>query len=372
MAPPVVLFETRDAANGKKIGFATLNAERSLNALSFEMAQLLWERLHAWKDDPHIVCVVLQGAGDKAFCAGGDIVALYKFLLQGDDPAARAGIERYFVREYALDYLIHTFPKPVVCWGHGIAMGGGLGLMVGASHRVVTEKSRLAMPEIAIGLYPDVGASRFLRRMPGRVGLYVGLTGAPLNAADALFLKLADHYVSSGDNAELFAQLPQLDWTESDRDNRRALSELFERYRDRHALAASNVRRHLDLINEVTDYSRVDDVAAAIAQRAGDDPWLARNAAALQNGSPTSAKVIFEIYRRAAQLSLEQAFALELGLTIQFTRRPDLREGIRALLIDKDNRPRWSPPTLAQVSDELVAQHFVSPWPPRRHPFNDW
>lgn len=372
MAQPVALFETRASTNGKRVGFATLNAERSLNALSFEMAEALWSQLQGWRDDPTIACVVLQGAGEKAFCAGGDIVALYRTLTHSDPQSARGETERYFVLEYSLDHAIHTFPKPILCWGHGIVMGGGLGLMVGASHRVVTETARIAMPEINIGLYPDVGGSWFLNRMPGRAGLYLALTGTHLNAADALFLKLADHYVQNGDRQAVYEQLLQIDWSDSPRANRRALSALLRPYRGKYPPPDSPVRQRLDVINELTDHDGVEEIAAALNQRAPGDPWLERGAQTLQKGSPTSAKVIFEVLRRAAHLSLKEVFAMELGLTLQFAMHPDLREGVRALAIDKDNQPRWSPARLADVTESYVEEHFVSPWPANRHPFKDW
>ncbi len=367
-----VLFETRAATNGKRVAFATLNAERSLNALTFDMAERLMAQLRAWADDPAVACIVLEGAGERAFCAGGDVVALYKSLAQPDARTAEHEVEQYFIREYTLDYLIHTYPKPLLCWSHGIVMGGGLGMMVGASHRIVTESSRLAMPEIAIGLFPDVGASWFLPRLAGRAGLYLGLTGAQLNAADALFLSLADHYVPAADKHSLYDRLLQLDWGGSARANRHCLSSLLRTYRGKHPLPESPVRARFDVINELMDRDSVEEILAALRSRAADDAWFERGLRGLERGSPTSAKVIFEIYHRARHLSLKEAFALELGLTVQFARRPDLREGLRARMIDKDNRPRWSPATLAEVSEAYVEEHLVSPWPPDRHPFKDW
>ncbi|MDN5849582.1 MAG: enoyl-CoA hydratase/isomerase family protein, partial [Nitrococcus sp.] len=173
MSDQSVLFEERPAKNGRKLGFARLNAERSLNALSQAMIDALQARLSDWAQDPAIVCVVIEGSGAKAFCAGGDVIALYDSMRAhpgGPNPVAK----RFFETEYRLDYQIHTYPKPVLCWGHGIVIGGGLGLMAGASHRVVTETSHIAMPEITIGLYPDIGATWFLNRMPGRVGSFLG------------------------------------------------------------------------------------------------------------------------------------------------------------------------------------------------------
>lgn len=368
MAEPVARFEARRTESGHEVGFATLNAAPSLNALSLDMAESLLAQLRAWADDPSIACVVLQGAGDKAFCAGGDIVALYEWLTAVDF----AAVERYFVREYTLDYFLHSFSKPVLCWGHGIVMGGGLGLLVGSSHRVVTESSRLATPEVSIGLYPDVGASWFLPRLPGRTGLYVGLTGTHMNAGDAIFASLADFFVPNGERENTYDRLLSLAWGDSSRANHRALSGLLRELRDQHAAPDSNLRTHLDLVNEVTDYDSVEEILAALELRAEQEPWLQRAAQTLGAGSPTSAKVIFEIYRRASRLSLKETFALELGLTMQFAQHPDFREGIRARLIDKDNQPRWSPATLTEVSDSYIEEHFASPWSSSQHPFKGW
>src|SRR5690606_3190798 len=203
MTEHAVLFEERAAGGGKRIAFAQLNAEKSLNALNQTMIDLLRPRLAAWAEDPAIACVVLSGSGDKAFCAGGDIIGLYRAMREhpgGPNPL----VERFFETEYRLDYQIHTYPKPILCWGHGIVMGGGLGLMAGASHRVATERSRIAMPELGIGFFRDVGASWFLNRMPGRLGLYLGLTGSTLNATDALYAGLADYFVPAAQRDAVF------------------------------------------------------------------------------------------------------------------------------------------------------------------------
>src|SRR5690606_15192614 len=189
------------------IGIATLNVPRALNALSLEMIDLLKMQLDDWQQDARIAAVWLDAEGDKAFCAGGDVVRLYQSMVDTPTGERNHYAEAFFGREYQLDYLLHTYGKPVICWGHGIVMGGGLGLMSGCSHRVVTEKSRIAMPEITIGLHPDVGGSWFLSRMPGRTGLFLGLTGANINAADALYIGLADRAIGSGLKAQVFDAL---------------------------------------------------------------------------------------------------------------------------------------------------------------------
>jgi len=213
-----VLFDTLTADNGSRIGIVTLNAEKTLNALSLEMIDLLAAQLAAWSSDTGIALVLFQAAGEKAFCAGGDLQNLYQSMLahhasdQKDDVRANRYACDFFAREYRLDYLIHTYPKPILCWGHGIVMGGGIGLMAGASHRVVTEKSRLAMPEIGIGLFPDVGGTWFLNRMPGKLGLFLALTGAMINASDARFTKLADYAIAQADKQQVIAALLRQPW----------------------------------------------------------------------------------------------------------------------------------------------------------------
>ena len=182
-----VLFERLPAANGAVVGLLTLNAEKSLNALSLDMVDLMQAQLSDWQHDAQVAAVFMRGAGDKAFCAGGDIQAIYQSMIATPGGPCEYA-EAFFKREYRLDYLLHTYPKPVISWGHGIVMGGGLGVHAGARHKIVTEKTRFAMPEIGIGLFPDVGGTWFLNRMPGKTGLFVALTAAALNAGDALYL----------------------------------------------------------------------------------------------------------------------------------------------------------------------------------------
>ncbi|MGL5358870.1 MAG: enoyl-CoA hydratase/isomerase family protein, partial [Shewanella sp.] len=209
-----VAFQTLATASGKLIGIATLNVESALNALDLDMVRKLSQQLTLWQHDPLIAAVVLDGSGDRAFCAGGDVRALYQASMTKPGELSQAA-EVFFTEEYRLDYLLHTYGKPVLVWGDGIVMGGGLGLMAGASHRVVTETSRIAMPEVTIGLYPDVGGSYFLNRMPGKLGLFLGLSAYQLNAADACYVGLADHYLNRDDKELMFDAMATLDWVDS-------------------------------------------------------------------------------------------------------------------------------------------------------------
>lgn len=354
-----VLFSVESAANGRQIAVATLNAEKSLNALSLPMIRALAPRLREWRDDPAIACVLLQGAGDRAFCAGGDVVDIHDSIRTGD----LAHCDDFFTEEYALDYLIHSYPKPLVVWGHGIVMGGGVGLMAGASHRIVTEKSRIAMPEVTIGLYPDVGGSWFLNRLPGRLGIYLGLTGASFNAADALYVGLADFALPSAFRAGFLDALKQVEWQAHGETDRQLLS---HHLRDASRQAAlelppSPIRGHYDTIVALTDHDRVEDIVRAITDYAGDDEWLRGGAKKLAAGSPTSMHLIVEAQRRARHLSLKEVFEMELALSRQCCRHHDFPEGVRALLVDKDNNPRWVPATLAEVDPERIAAHFEQP-----------
>lgn len=363
MAEPVLFHEQE--AGAQRIGYAMLNAEKALNALNLDMIRLLDPQLRRWAADPRIACVVLHGAGAKAFCAGGDVRFLRDSILEHQGtPAPNPKAQAFFAEEYRLDHLIHTCGKPILVWGSGIVMGGGLGLLAGASHRVVTETSRVAMPEISIGLYPDVGGSWFLRRMPGRAGLFLALTGASFNGSDALELGLADHFLNAADRDPLFEQLGQAQWGGQPEHNRGVLSHILRRFAADAANArpASNVKAHAEVIQHLTENDSLTEVVAAITAYSGEDAWLKKAAATLAAGSPSSAALVWELWQRAQHLGLAEVFRLELIVSLQCCEHPDFAEGVRALLVDKDNQPRWTPQTLAGITPQWVAEHFVAPW----------
>jgi enoyl-CoA hydratase/carnithine racemase len=367
-AAPVV-FETRPAAGGRAIGIATLNAPKTLNGLSLEMARLLDAQLREWADDARIAVVVLQGAGEKAFCAGGDLHSLYRGMVEFRDAAAtdvrdNAYAREFFAVEYRLDYRIHTFPKPLLCWGHGIVMGGGIGLMAGASHRVVSERSKLAFPEITVGLYPDVGGSWLLNRVPRNGGLFLALTGAPLNAGDAVYAGLADHFIAEACRADVVDALGAQVWTSQAATDRAQLSALLQTFAQ--TPVAGPLQQHAAVIEAACAAQSLEAVAAAIRALAPEDAWLQGAQAALAAGAPSSARLGFELQRRAAVLTLADTFRLEYGVSLHCA-----AHGIRALLIDKDRTPRWQPATLAEASAAWAARFFVSPWPDAAHPLAD-
>ncbi len=367
MAEAPVAFSLIRTASGHHFGRATLQAPASLNALTLAMVDLLDPQLAAWAADDSVAGVVLDAAGDKAFCAGGDVVGLYRAIRAtppGQVPAAAAA---FFEREYRLDHHIHRYPKPLLCWGHGIVMGGGLGLLAGASHRVVTPRTRMAMPEITIGLYPDVGGSWLLPRLPGGAGLFLALTGASINAADACHVGLADVALRHEDHATLLQALAEARWQGRRDADAEQLGALLQPCAVAAAadLPVSPLRQHQARIEAVIG---AGDSLAAMAPRlkalAGDaDPWLAVAGATFGQGSPTSALLSVEMQRRARGLSLAEVFRLEWQASVGCCVHPDFAEGVRALLVDKDRQPRWQPATLDAVTPALIDAHLQ----PRHH-----
>ncbi|MET4576070.1 enoyl-CoA hydratase/isomerase family protein [Ottowia thiooxydans] len=354
-----VLFETIQTASGHRFGRATLNVPASLNALSLEMVDLLNPQLAAWAADPQIAAVILDAAGDKAFCAGGDVVGLVKAIRALPPGQVPPEAPAFFEREYQLDYLIHTYPKPFVCWGHGIVMGGGIGLMAGASHRVATPKTRMAMPEINIGLYPDVGGSWLLSRLPGKSGEFLALTAASINAADALFAGLADFLVPHEQHGALLQSVANASWQGEKESDGAQLSHLLEQLGQGTPVPHSPLRTHLDRINAVIGHDRLQDMAPRLSALAQDeDPWLAQAGSTFLKGSPTSAALGLELQRRAKHMSLAEVFQMELKASVGCCAHPDFPEGVRALLIDKDKSPRWTPATLAEVTPEWIEAHL--------------
>ncbi|KPA94287.1 MULTISPECIES: enoyl-CoA hydratase/isomerase family protein [Pseudomonas] len=364
-----LLFEELIGSNGARIGIASLNAEHSLNALSLPMINGLHERLDAWSRDPHVACVLLRGNGAKAFCAGGEVRSLAEACRArpGEVPALAAD---FFAAEYRLDHALHTYPKPLICWGHGYVLGGGMGLLQGASIRIVTPGSQLAMPEIGIGLYPDVGGSWFLSRLPGKLGLFLGLTGARMNARDAIDLGLADRILRDDQQDELIDGLLQLNWQEHAALQLNSLLKALEHQaRERHPPAQWLPRR--ERIDALLDVADVSCAWKVLAQHTEDsDSLLAQAAKNLRDGCPLTAHLVWEQIARARHLSLAEVFQMEYTLSLNCCRHPEFGEGVRARLIDKDQQPRWHWPNVANVPRAVVEAHFHKAWE-GRHPLAD-
>ena len=355
-----VLIEEHRTADGHRVMELVLNDASRHNALTLAMIDAIQPQLDAWRSDDSVKAIVLRGAGEKAFCAGGDVVSLAKAMREGGDASLP---EAFFSREYKLDYDMHTYPKPIICWGNGIVMGGGKGLLTACSHRVVTDTAVLAMPEVTIALYPDVGGSWFLNRLPGRTGLFVAVTGVRLNAADVLFLGLGNRFVESARYAEMLEQLVAGAWQDHDAHTvvngvLRGLEADSQPSYD----PVSPIREHYDLIQQLTDADSVDGFFANLMALETDDPWLQRAQKTAGHGSPLAIKVMAQQLARTRHASLREVFLSELGLSVQCTRFREFQEGVTALLIDKTGKPDWTFKSLETVDPAVVDSFFVSPW----------
>ncbi len=365
--PGPVIFEERNAGNGKAIGLITLSVEKTLNSLTLPMVELMREQLLEWQDNERIAAVFMQGAGEKAFCAGGDVQELHRSATKTPGgPCIEA--ETFFAQEYRLDYLLHTYSKPVVCWGDGIVMGGGLGLFAAASHAVVTEKTRIAMPEITIALYPDVGGTWFLNRMPGKCGLFVALTAASMNAADTLYAGLARYFVKSERKAELLQAMLSLSWQSSEQQNRQLLSDMLKGFNPAKAVSAegqtmeSALAIHRGEIDKLCAGGDLGQVVANILAHESDDKWMQKAQSNLKHGSPIAANTIWQQLHRGSGMSLEEVFQFEIMVSTNVVRHPEFAEGVRALLIDKDKSPRWLYESVDVVPADLIQQFMTPPW----------
>ncbi len=367
-----VLFEVCPSVGRKKIAIATLNRPQVLNGLSLPMCEALAKQLRQWECDDSIALVVLKGAGEKAFCAGGDLHSLYQSLRDNVSgrPWDNSYARNFFAVEYRLDYQIHTYSKPILCWGSGIVMGGGVGLMMGASHRVVTDSTRFAMPEITIGIFPDVGGSWMLGRLPEGIGIFLALTGAQLGAADCRYLGLADYYLASTAWPEVLQALTTASWSGLRDEDTVLLHQLLRTHGPGESLPPGPLQTCHSLIAEQCAGPDFDAVCANIARwQKADEPWLARAAQTFLRGAPGSARLSFALQKAARRMSLASVFQMEYVAVLQASVMGDFKEGIRALLIDKDKNPIWRPETIAGASNEWVQRFFVPPWPESvKHP----
>jgi enoyl-CoA hydratase/carnithine racemase len=370
-----VIFEELTTENGFKIGHATLTKPASLNALDLPMINLLTPQLEKWQQDPKIAMVILDGSGERAFCAGGDIVSMYKSMQdwgavkENPDANNSYALQNFFTQEYQLDHLIHMFSKPILVWGNGIIMGGGLGLMSGGSHRVVTETSRIAMPEISIGLYPDVGGSYFLNKMPAGCGLFLGLTGAFINAADAIYSNLADYFVPHDAQQTIFDRLLAANWQQDVL--HQTLSSICDDFHTLHSeqLPQGNLIEYQEWFTSLatkTDASQAAEYIMSV--NAEDNKWLSKAQKTLSAGSPITANLVFEQLLRGKYMTLAECFQMELGLSCKCGEFGEFQEGVRALLIEKDHQPNWRFKSVDQVPKDTIDYFFENIWSQNAHP----
>jgi enoyl-CoA hydratase len=332
----------------------TINRPRALNALTLENYRRFAPALAGWAEDPAVRAVVVRGAGGRAFCAGGDVRAVYEAGrgIKGD-PSLTAV---FFAEEYRLIRAIHHFPRPYIAIVDGITMGGGAGISINGGYRIATERTLFAMPETAIGLFPDVGATRFLNRCPGRVGRYLGLTGARLAAADALYCGFATHFIEQHRIDALLCALAGIAWRNGDEfEQVAALFAEFACHPEPAPLAALR-----PAIDRCFSADAIEPILEALAAESGDTAaWAATTHAELLKKSPTSLKVTLRQLILGRGFDLEEALVLEYRLTQHFMGAADFYEGVRAVVIDKDQQPRWQPATLAEVADAVVDSYFA-------------
>jgi enoyl-CoA hydratase len=337
-SPDVIL--RRDGSAGR----ITLNRPKALNALTLGMVRTITPQLREWALDDRVELVLLDGAGDRALCAGGDVIGLYDARTQGSSHA-----RAFWREEYALNALIARFPKPYVAFMDGIVMGGGIGLSAHGRHRIVTERSQLAMPETSIGLVPDVGGTWLLSRAPGNVGTYLGLTGERMRGAGTIFAGFADAFVPSGRLAQLAADLATARATE--------VGGIIARYSE--TPPPSNLAGQAALIERLFGHATVEEIRDALQREGGE--WAGKVLADLAVRSPTALKATHEAIRRARGMTrIEDALAQEFLLCTHLYEDGEFIEGIRALLVDKDRKPRWRPDTLEAVTPARVAGLFTA------------
>jgi enoyl-CoA hydratase/carnithine racemase len=330
-----ILFEIRGA-----LGLVTLNRPKALNALTHEMCVRMKAQLGRWAGNPAVKAVVVQGAGERAFCAGGDIRSLYESGRAGTPYALD-----FYRDEYVLDAAIKHYPKPYVALISGIVMGGGVGVSVHGSHRIADETTTFAMPETGIGLFPDVGGSYFLPRCPGETGMYLGLTGARLKTADCLYAGIATHFVPAAKRAALIDRM--VHGTAPDA----ALAGLHE------DVPSTFLKDHRAIIDAV--FAKESAEAALAALDADHTDWSRDTARTIRAKSPTSTKLAFRQLREGAKLGFDDGMRMEYRMVNRIVAGHDFYEGVRATIIDKDGAPNWDPPELSGVSDAAIDAYFA-------------
>lgn len=345
------------------VGFLTLDRPQALNALTLGMIRGIHAALEAWRDDDGIRAIIIRGAGDRAFCAGGDVKAVYEAGVNVTDPDAKTAIARvYFADEYRMNRVLFHFPKPIVSFMNGITMGGGYGVAGPCRFRIASEKTLFAMPEVGIGFFPDVGSVYFLTRAssPG-VGLWLALTGQAVPASDMVYAGLADAFVPSADHDDLVTSIIHAANASTDaRTAEVAIAALLPSGRG--GAGASALARHAEAVAEVF---KLESHLEKILQdsETSENSFLNETARIVKTRAPLSLKITHEYMRRMQGASFDAVTAMDYRLAIAFMRDHDFYEGIRAALVDKDKDPHWSPAALGQVSSAMVDAYFSDNYP---------
>ncbi|SFD00402.1 enoyl-CoA hydratase/isomerase family protein [Massilia yuzhufengensis] len=345
-----------------RTGVITLDRPKALNSLSLDMVRSLTAILRAWEHDAGIDAVVITSTSEKALCAGGDIRFFHEMGHAGP-MGGSALLEDFFTEEYALNHLIHFYPKPYIAMMDGVVMGGGMGIAQGGPDcglRIVTERSKVAMPEVNIGLFPDVGGSHFLSHAPGQLGQYLGLTGLTIGAADAIYVGLADLFVPGEKMGALMALVDSTPGGELPAAIR-AFAAPFAGQ-----AGASELQAQRGVIDAHFGAASVAGVMASLAR--DENPFAQKALKAMRQRSPLMMCVTRELLLRGAALDVADCLRMERNLVRRNFEHGEVLEGVRALVIDKDNAPKWNPATLEEVSAEMVERFFEPVWPEYAHP----
>ena len=336
MTEAAILVDSYSTQAGQKIIEVTLNAPKSLNALSGEMINILLAQLPLWESDPSVAVVVMRGMGDRAFCAGGDIRHLYQAMQRNETEQGQA----FFNLEYSLNLALHRMQTTLLVWGQGYVIGGGMGLLQGAGLRIATYSSQLIMPEVSIGLFPDVGASFFLQKVPDGLGLFLGLTGVAVNGTDARELNLVDALLADSDYSVLLQQLQNLE-KHTNTEHLKSIQKIVQNLESKANNAPpSDILPHKQSIIDAVAAQDLNTIFSNLQKLRGLSKWLDKAIETMENGSPTSLHLTFRQLRQAPQ-DLVRGLVQEYVLAVNSTLKGEFQEGIRALLIDKDQQPKW-------------------------------
>lgn len=354
-----ILFKEHKKADSKILLEIQLNNSAKLNALNLEMVQTLNQEIRKWRDREELSAVFIHSVGERAFCAGGDVAQLYSEIKasheKGLDPALSA--RNFFHIEYETDYMLSQFPKPIVLWGSGIVMGGGMGLFMSSSHAIATESSLFAMPEVSIGFFPDVGASYFLSQVPDRLGLYLALTACRFKARSAQFLNLTQWFFYNKDKQKVFNFLKEKLF----KDKADFEIQFKNFYKSPGFLLEQDcwIENLKTEILKALEFKNLNSFYDYFSQVVLEDKQWEQNRQTFLKASPSSLALVFEQFKRSARQTRKALFEMESIIAMNISCRPDFQEGVRALLIDKTKDPNWKPNHVYDIDPEEIKKYFT-------------
>jgi enoyl-CoA hydratase/carnithine racemase len=348
MNSSLITFDEINCAAGRA-GVVTFNNPKSLNALTLEMFQALHSKLKEWRDDKNIRLLFFDSVTEKAFSAGGDVKVLG---LRANENIDTQLVEEFFWWEYGTDYLVHSFPKPIICWLDGITMGGGVGISNGASHRIVTEETTWSMPELQLGFFPDVAAAYFLNQLPEQIALFLAWTGARITGADALHLRLADICLPSAVKDGILNVISQTEWSDNGEENHQMVGDLLGSS-ELEGVPTHLIQRQEQILRDLNSHS-VEEALIRYLGLKTEDQWLQECMKNFRHSSPLSAHVTYQHLKRGRGLTSQKVLVHDWSLAVNIVRKGDFIEGIRSVLIDKDRNPKWKHASFADVAKSEV------------------